>query len=238
MNPVSQRGTTLISLLVGLVVSMLAILACLSMFHSLVVTSAEAKADARQEGDLSLAVLRLETELQSAGFDMGRAAGAAGRNVDFMVVNSAGRSDVAWRFRDGARLVCRRATSSLSNGRYTLDLFDALAAKCTADWALNQNVTTEADWVFLERFVDLALYSLGTQTTLAQPLITFASAAADDSTCMPFGAAPPVPAGGTAPKHPVLSLGVFDVATVNAPDVNATTLPSRPHSLCLANIFL
>ncbi|HMY39191.1 MAG TPA: hypothetical protein PK011_07695, partial [Marinagarivorans sp.] len=67
-----QTGATLISLLVGMVVSMLAILASLSMFHDLVTTSAEAKTDARQEGDLSLAVLRLDTELQAAGFNMGR----------------------------------------------------------------------------------------------------------------------------------------------------------------------
>ena len=50
MTILYQRGATMISLLVGMVVSMLAILASLSMFHNLVRTSTEAKADARMEG--------------------------------------------------------------------------------------------------------------------------------------------------------------------------------------------
>lgn len=232
----SQRGTTVISLLVGMVISMLAILACLSMFHSLVVTSAEAKSDARQEGDLSLAVLRLETELQAAGFNMGRERGPAGRNLDFQTVTSTGRSDVAWRFNDGANFICRRATSKLFRGNYTLELFTAAAGKCTAAWPLDQsNIEAEANWIFTERFVDLTLYSMGTQSTFSQPLITFTAPSAQDRPCMPFGA---VASGAAADKHPILNLGVFDVATVNNPAATASTLPSRPHSLCLANIFL
>lgn len=239
-----QRGTTLISLLIGMVVSMLAILACLAMFHGLLLTSAEAKTDARQEGDLSLAVLRLDTELQAAGFNMNRTPGPAGRNADFIALpQAAGRSDLAWRFNDGARFICRRATSTLANGRYTLDLFDAVAVNCTAAWALTQaNVTTETNWVFTERLVDITLQNFNSQAaaapTFTQPLITFSSLAANDLPCMPFGAVSPVAAGETAPIHPILRLGVFDVATVNDPNSNAATLPSRPHTLCLANIFL
>jgi hypothetical protein len=149
---------------------------------------------------------------------------------------------VAWRFNDGARFICRRATSSLANGRYTLDIADALAATCTAAWPLNQaNITTEANWTFIERVVDITLYSANAQPgapTFSQPLITFASPVAGDRPCMPFGAVAPIPAGGSAPIHPVLTLGVFDVATVNNPASGANTAPSRPHSLCLANIFL
>jgi hypothetical protein len=240
-----QQGTTLISLLIGMVVSMLAILASLSMFHSLLLTSAEAKTDARQEGDLSLAVLRLETELQAAGFNMNRAA-AAGRNLDFVAVPqaAAGRSDLAWRFNDGTRFICRRAISRLdANGRYTLDLFDAQAsANCATILLSASSVALDANWAFTERLVDITLQNFNAQAagtpTFTQPLILFESLAANDRPCMPFGAVAPVAAGGTAPKHPVLNLGVFDVATVNDANSTATTAPSRPHTLCLANIFL
>jgi hypothetical protein len=234
-----QRGTTLISLLVGMVVSMLAILASLTMFRDLMLTSTEAKTDARQEGDLSLAVLRLDTELQAAGFNMSRSPGD-GRNLDFIALPAtAGRSDVAWRFNDGTQLICRRATSQTADGRYTLDLFNAVAAKCTAAWLLDKtNVETEANWVFAERLVDHRLQNLTTgAAAFTQPLITFSSAAAADRPCMPFGAVAPVAAGATAPSHPILSIGVFDVATVYSTAAGAAPAVSRPHTLCLANIF-
>lgn len=228
-----QSGTTLISLLVGMVVSMLAILASLSMFHSLVTSSAEAKADARQEGDLSLAVLRLDTELQAAGFNMGRSPGQ-GRNLDFVTQASANgaRHDVAWRFKDGVQMICRRATSSTANGIYSLDLFNAAAADCTADWALAANLSDDTKWLFAERLVFLPLQNLTTQAAVfTQPLITFSSPAAADRACMPFGAM----ATGAKDVHPILTLGVFDVSTVYKGAANA--VPNRPHSLCLANIF-
>ncbi|HNG59379.1 MAG TPA: hypothetical protein PKZ52_06100 [Cellvibrionaceae bacterium] len=228
-----QTGATLISLLVGMVVSMLAILASLSMFHDLVTTSAEAKTDARQEGDLSLAVLRLDTELQAAGFNMGRSPGE-GRNLDFVTAASAdgSRHDVAWRFNDGAQMICRRATSSTSNGIYSLDLFSAPAASCTAAWPLAGNVSVDASWTFAERLVYLPLQNLTSQAAaFTQPLITFTSLAANDRACMPYGAI----ATGVTDVHPILTLGVFDVSTVYSGAANA--VPSRPHSLCLANIF-
>ncbi len=244
MSRRSQEGTTLISLLIGMVVSMLAILASLSMFHNLLMTTAEAKTDARQEGDLSLAILRLDTELQATGFNMHRTL-ADGRNKDFFIPTpQAGRSDLAWRLNDGTRFICRRATSSLdANGRYTLDLFDAQAAANCATLSLDQtSVTLEANWAFAERLVDITLQNFNAQAagtpTFTQPLILFESLAANDRACMPFGAVAPVPAGGTAPKHPVLNMGVFDVATVNTAKANTTPAPSRPHTLCLANIFL
>ncbi len=228
-----QAGVTLISLLVGMVVSMLAILASLSMFRHLVTASAEAKTDARQEGDLSLAVLRLDTELQAAGFNMGRAPGD-GRNLDFVTATTAdgSRQDVAWRFNDGAQFVCRRATSSTSNGIYSLDLFSAPAASCTAAWPLAANLSVDANWTFAERLVYLPLQNLTTQAAaFTQPLITFASPAANDRPCMPYGAV----AAGATDAHPILTIGVFDVSAVYSGAANA--VPSRPHSLCLANIF-
>lgn len=229
-----QAGATLISLLVGMVVSMLAILASLSMFRNLVTSSVEARTDARQEGDLSLAVLRLDTELQAAGFNMGRTPGE-GRNLDFATGASAdgSRQDVAWRFNDGTGFICRRATSSTSNGRYILDLSSAPAASCTLAWDLAAKLAIDTNWTFAERLVDLQLQNLTSQAAaFTRPLITFTSLAANDRACMPYGA---MASGASAAVHPVLTLGVFDVSTVYSGSANA--VPSRPHSLCLANIF-
>lgn len=247
-----QRGATMISLLVGMVVSMLAILASLSMFHNLVRTSTEAKADARMEGDLSLAVLRLDQELLAAGFDMQRAAGA-GRNLDFAVAsNIAGNtpsSRVAWRFRSGANLGCRSAVSTfdIQQLRYTLELFEANAGLCLPGVAPMPDLNDPALWTRTEQLVSVRLQALdaGTPVTLTRPLIEFSSEAANDRACMPFGAAPPLAPGAVAPVHPNLRIHVFDTAAIYAPAPNAANAAGPPsadlartHTLCLVNISL
>lgn len=254
MSIKEQRGATMISLLVGMVVSMLAILASLSMFHNLVRTSTEAKADARMEGDLSLAVLRLDQELLAAGFDMERAAGGAGRNLDFAVAsNIAGNtpsSRVAWRFRSGANLGCRSAVSTfdIQQLRYTLELFEANAGLCLPGPGVDPmpDLNDPALWTRTEQLVSVRLQALdaGTPVTLTRPLIEFSSDAANDRACMPFGAAPLL-APSAAPVHPNLKIHVFDTAAIYAPAPNAANAAGPPsadlartHTLCLVNISL
>jgi hypothetical protein len=241
VNHMQQRGATMISLLVGMVVSMLAILASVSMFHDLVQTSAEAKTDARQEGDLSLAVLRLDQELLAAGFNMGRKP-TDPRNSDFEVVEASAAvvpytSRVAWRFNDGTRLVCRRAVSKLDGAEYTLDLFEANAGLCLQNAAMPL-IGDDSLWTRVEQLALIRLQSFDAQmpVTLVSPLITFESKVADDKACMPFGAMAPLAPGAVAPKHPVLTLNVFDVASVYA--AAGVGLTPRPHTLCLVNVVL
>jgi|GEM_PF-3479050 len=250
MTKFSQRGATMISLLVGMVVSMLAILASLSMFHNLVRTSTEAKADARMEGDLSLAVLRLDQELLAAGFNMGRANGS-GRNQDFVVVNRvAGAtpnswvSMVAWRFSEdpnpGGNPQCRRAVSTFNTPQlqYTLELFNANPGLCTAAGAM-PDVNDESLWARTEQlaFVRLQALDAATPVTLTRPLIEFASDPANDRACMPYGAAAVLAPGAVAPPvRPILVLNVFDTAAVYTPAPNIAV--PRAHTLCLVNISL
>ncbi|HEY6529337.1 MAG TPA: hypothetical protein VIZ65_11635 [Cellvibrionaceae bacterium] len=238
MNSMQQRGTTMISLLVGMIVSMLAILASVSMFHDLVQTSAEAKTDARQEGDLSLAVLRLDQELLAAGFNMGRAPTDA-RNLDFAVDAAVvpQTSRVSWRFNDGTRFICRRVVSVLNGSEYTLDLFEANAGLCLPAGPMPA-IADDSFWTQIERlaFIRLQSFDANLPVTLLSPLITFSSTPTEDTACMPFGATAPLSPGAVAPKHPVLTLNVFDVASVYA--VSGVALTPRPHTLCLVNVVL
>lgn len=228
-------GATMISLLVGMVVSMLAILASLSMFHDLVRTSAEAKTDARHEGDLSLAVLRLDQELLAAGFDMGRTP-TDNKNLDLLIApENAGVSQVAWRFKNGAQYICKRARSYREGDRYNLEITDTKPALCTRDWPLAMDDT---NWVApAEQVASIQLLSLAGdgKITFNRPLINFVAAA--DAACAPYGAAAPVVAGVDPPKHPVLTINAFDVAAVYKPlDPKEDPLGPRPHSVCLVNI--
>ncbi|HMW49042.1 MAG TPA: hypothetical protein PKC70_12155 [Cellvibrionaceae bacterium] len=247
-----QRGATMISLLVGMVVSMLAILASLSMFHNLVRTSTEAKADARMEGDISLGVLRLDQELLAAGFNVDRAPGA-GRNQDFALANNlvgnTPTSRVVWRLNDGGNWVCRRAVSTFNipQLQYTLELFEANAGLCLPGPAALPDLNDDTKWTRSEQLVSIRLQALdaGTPVTLTRPLIEFSSDAFNDRACMPFGAAAPLAPGAAAPMHPNLRIHVFDTAAIYAPAPNAANAagPPRPdlartHTLCLVNITL
>lgn len=237
-----HRGATMISLLVGMVVSMLAILASLSMFHDLVRTSAEAKTDARHEGDLSLAVLRLDQELLSAGFDMGRAP-TDDKNLDFLVLPenavAVGTSQVAWRLKNAAQYICKRARSRREGDRYILELTEISDGLCTRDWPLNAaNVNNPANWPApAEQIASIQLLSLDGAIAFTSPLINFVAAA--DSSCAPYGAAAPVVAPAVAPRHPMLTLNVFDPAAVyTPPDPKMPPPAPRAHSVCLVNIVV
>lgn len=79
MSPKSECGLSLISLMVGLTISMLVILATLSTYKATVGITVGAGQDARLNGQLTSGVLAAQINLQSAGF--GIEAPAYGTNL-------------------------------------------------------------------------------------------------------------------------------------------------------------
>ena len=77
-----QRGFTLISLMVGTVISLLGILAMLSLYKNLVYTSAASIQSARQDGQVSSALLTAQRELMNGGFWSGSATARASSDID------------------------------------------------------------------------------------------------------------------------------------------------------------
>ena len=65
-----QRGISLISLMVGTVLSMLTIIAMLALYKNLVQVAVDATQDANHDGGLASALLVAQLELQGAGFGM------------------------------------------------------------------------------------------------------------------------------------------------------------------------
>ena len=63
-----QRGFNLISLLVGVSLSMISILALLSLYKNLIGVSVQSIQDSRQDGQIAAAVLTAQRELLNAGF--------------------------------------------------------------------------------------------------------------------------------------------------------------------------
>lgn len=238
----TQLGATMISLLVGMVVSMLAILASVSMFHDLVRTAAEAKTDARHEGDLSLAVLRLDQEILAAGFDMGRAP-TDNKNLDFLAASEGtaaapGTSRFAWRYNSDGNYVCKRAVARRLNESFFLELFEAKNGVCTKDFLLNKDALEKEDnWdaTTVEELVRIQLLNLQGDIKFNAPLIQFESAG--DDTCSPFGAAAEIKAPAKAPIHPTIKLKIYDPAAVYGFDGVAAPL-ARDHTICLINIVI
>jgi|GEM_PF-2833087 len=63
-----QRGMSLISLMIGMLISMIGILAGIILYQNMVKVSLKSRVDAAQDGQLATAMLSLQLELQAAGF--------------------------------------------------------------------------------------------------------------------------------------------------------------------------
>ncbi|MGY2168534.1 PilW family protein [Pseudomonas gingeri] len=77
-----QGGFTLISLMVGTAISLVSILAMLSLYKNLVYTSAASIQSARQDGQVAAALLTAQRELMNAGFWSGSATVRASADID------------------------------------------------------------------------------------------------------------------------------------------------------------
>lgn len=67
-------GMSLISLMIGILISMMGILAGFMLYQNMVKVTLQTRTDAAQDGQLASAMLSLQLELQSAGFGIDKAA--------------------------------------------------------------------------------------------------------------------------------------------------------------------
>lgn len=128
MSPMcKQRGLSLISLMVGLFISMLCILAGLTLYKSTVAISTEARISTQLDGQITSALLTLQLELQNAAFGM------TGDSVSQVVVTQYGNDQVlAWRYKDGADYICRGVKESASGSAPTFRTLSLVTADgCT-----------------------------------------------------------------------------------------------------------
>lgn len=97
-----QQGLSLISLLVGLFISMLCILTGLTLYKSTLRMSTDSKIDTQLDGQITSALLTLQLELQSAGY------GVPGANAsDVIKTTHNGNQVLAWRYHNGTEFICR-----------------------------------------------------------------------------------------------------------------------------------
>lgn len=179
-----QLGISLVSMLIGLMISSLCILVSLTLYKDMVHVTAESKIGAMHDGQLATAMLTLQLEVQTAGYGI-----EAADTDDVVVVDGDNEIGLRWRYHNGTEFKCRGflETQQLINGtQYRVLKMQSSTGSCNDTTPLaNMTYSDEtiiARWpVINELTTYLAGKAANDRTLLDITRI-------DNSTCSPFGA--------------------------------------------------
>lgn len=130
-----QAGQSLISMMIGLVISLITISAMLVLYKTMVEVSANASRTALRDGQVSSALLAAQMELQSAGFGVPQTDAL----VSKLAVREAGKQ-LVWRYKDdlaAAGYVCSGLHLADGEGLYRLAP-KACSDVASANWASSE----------------------------------------------------------------------------------------------------
>lgn len=215
---IRQCGASLISLMVGLLLAMISILAGMMLYKNIVHTTVQTRSDALQDGQIASAMLTLQLELQSAGY--GFAKGAAQPHV---ALSGAGDA-IYWRSRINNVLQCK--------GFRVNDTADGMLRRLQL-LTLGAGVCTEADALGTFNWVEentLAEFRKSEATAVDLPEIDIGLDLA--ATCFPYGM-------GVKDTHPMVTIIADNAAITAAKTADATaTGPNAPfrYDFCLSNL--
>ena len=212
-----QRGASLISLMIGVLVSMLCILGTMVMHKSLIQVSVEAKSDAEHDSKVASAMLRLQLGLQNAGFGIDDA------GADDIVVAYAGTTrDLLWRYvdEDSGNVTCRGVrelvytdTDSGVAGRNLVKI--GAATGCTEEAALTGLNWTSGD-------------SIARFRNQANPIFSFTVSIA---ACAPYGL-------GVSENHLIVTVTAPSSAVLANTEEGLNNIDQTSFAFCLTNTRL
>ena len=206
-----QAGTTLIGLMIGLLVSVVGILASLSLYKTLVAVATEAKIDAMHDGQLATTLLAIQLKVQNAGFGLDTNSFNIGiREVD-------DEKHLYWRYKVDGVTTCeglRRYVRTVNgvNG-FALDYITAAGNTCSDDAALSTMTWQPASTisVFSKNVTDIVDFALTQQS------------------CSPYGM-------DVSGNFYVLTLSGRTAANIAGVVANGNPLENTELKLCLPNI--
>lgn len=176
-NSTYQQGSTLISLLIGMLISLLCIGGSLTLYKNLVRVAAETQSDATYDGQLALSMLTARFELQNAGF------GIAGPNTSHVITQTSGSSSTLyWRYKMGSQFYCKGLQDIAVGSNRELRLIDASTSACTETASLTSLTYTTSQ-------------TLGEFKNFSGAVVSFALSA---QSCWPYGV------GKVAPHYQVV----------------------------------
>ncbi|MBM7062771.1 hypothetical protein JQX08_18820 [Pseudomonas sp. UL073] len=214
-----QTGLTLISLMIGMLLSTMCILAMLALYRNLVQTAVVATQDANQDGQLAAGLLSAQLEVQSAGFGIDSSAAS---NLEKSTISLSGSSHSAllWRYLDASGYQCRglvdRGASDANSGK-AVRLLSLLQADSGCSASAN---LAGLNWSVRQDLAKLLVPAA--QQAAPQAVVTFSIAKVD---CAPFGL-------GVAASHPQVTLSAQSSAQL----AGASGVAPLSYSLCLTNI--
>lgn len=213
-----QQGVSLIGMMIGMLVSMMSILAVMTMHKTLVQVSVMSKTDAVHDGLVSSAMLQMQLALHNAGFGMESSSAA---DVVAATVNSA--SALLWRYYDGTAYICEGVTEE----SYT-DADSGTSGRRLVSMLINDGSCTDT-----ANLPSLAWNGAATDT-LAQfknqnaPLFTFSVAQLD---CAPYGF-------GVPQLHLSVAVHAQTSAEVNGAASAGADISPVTFNYCLINTHL
>ena len=208
----SEKGFTLISTMIGLLISMGVILTTLTLFKSLVVISIKSKQDAFQDGELSTGFTTLQMMVQSAGF--GLDAGTTPHVAVGKTTLSTTQDALLWRYMDGTTLVCKGALELAATDTVTQQPMRVIrslsASNCSLGAALTSMTWTTTGDLTRFRNIDTQMSKFTLET----------------KTCSPFGM------GTDRSTHYVANL----FGTSSSQRAGVAGVGSIQYSVCLSNL--
>lgn len=238
-----QYGVSLIGLMIGLLISMIAVLGGLSLYKNLTQVSVDATLDSKLNGNVTAALLRARLELQEAGFGLPKP--AAGEQPH-LVVSVAG-DQITWRSSGlGATplITCKQLIeeNDATNNSKTLTLktltSTQAAAACSALSDLSSITSTEWALGSSERLSDIKVLRLDAEYSRTTALTHLFSFALGTASCSPFGMSPTTDASGAAVTRTVITINYTTSQNLNVATRTNNTLANTTDSsidLCIAN---
>ncbi|WP_437882450.1 PilW family protein [Pseudomonas sp. LRF_L74] len=217
----AQRGMTLVSLMIGCVLSMLTILAMLALYKNLIQVAVVATKDANHDGQLASALLVAQLELQGAGFGLEGSAS----NMLYLPTDTPA---LLWRYRtdpdDASTNWCMGLLErSSSDGSRTLTLLKKSA--CSANLAslslADETDTLKSAWQE-DGVIDLATLMPGSSGTL----LTIEQNASTN--CNAYSS-------GDGTLHPQITLTAQSASGLASAAAGASITPIS-YRVCLSNI--
>ena len=201
----AQQGVTLISLLIGMLISIFSVLSILALYKNLVSVSISATADASHDGQVATALLTAQLELQNAGY------GIANADELHLNTNDDG-SEIRWRYYDNGAYQCRSIREiAIDDNTRSLELFEA-----------NKNCSESSELTTVEWKSLAVLTKISRIETLPEQIFTFSIGTTE---CSPYGV-------GATDKHLTVSMSAVGSADFHnaTSDISATS-----YSLCLVS---
>lgn len=205
-----QQGASLVSLMIGMLVSMLGILAVMTMHKSLMQVAVESKGDAIHDAMVSTALMQMQMDLHNAGY--GIESGSAG---DVVATQLSGAESLLWRYRDGGSFVCKGVTEQ----SYTDSESGTVGRQLVAIEATS-NCTGSADLSTLTWTATETMAQFRNETAA---LFDFSVATAS---CAPYGF-------GVAEDHLRVTVSARSSAEVAGASVSTVA-----YQYCLANTYI